>query len=326
MKDRIFTKEKTQQALEKMQLPKRLVNEVRPFYFRVYNFKTDGLIFLTTTLLVPFICLLIFRFTISNSDTRNLVIMIAYTISNIVGWVVLHKRDSQLLKSSALIFYFYSILVTFLGSIAVAIISGFLTEKANEYATILILIIQNLTYILLAFYYINNLKQRVIQTIKQNWKMLLLSSLIVAALVFAISGPFYDWIYKLIFNKQQEDSNNQSTLIGNGSGIIKAILLIIVTVFLAPLYEEIVYRHLWFTGIGNKTVGILSSALIFAMMHVLSGDVENIVSYFIAGLFFAGIFTIARGNVTYSWFSHMFYNLIAVIILLSTQWDFGKWI
>jgi len=325
MKDRIFTKEKTQRGLQKMQLPKRLVDEVHPFYFRIYNFKTDGLIFLTTALLVPFICLLIFRFTITSLDTRSFAIFGVYITSNIVGWIVLQRRDSHLFRSSGLVFYFIAVLTYFLGSFIAEILSLYVEPNVTPYIVILVMVIQYIIYIWLFFRFINNLKQRIVQTIKQNWKMLLLTSLIVAGLIFLISGPLYNWIYELIFKGQENNSINQETLMGNKSGIIKAILLIGLTVFLAPLYEEIVYRHLWFTGIGNKTVGILSSALMFAMMHVLAGDVEHIIPYLIAGLLFSGIFTIARGNVTYSWFSHMFYNLIAIIILLSSQWNFQVW-
>jgi hypothetical protein len=79
-----------------------------------------------------------------------------------------------------------------------------------------------------------------------------------------------------------------------------AILLFIYTVLVAPLYEELLYRHLYYLGSGKRIIGFFFSAFVFAMMHVQSGDLEHIFPYLIGGFGFSLVFNISRGNITYS--------------------------
>jgi len=86
---------------------------------------------------------------------------------------------------------------------------------------------------------------------------------------------------------------------GTGNRVILA-LNIIFTVLIAPLYEELVYRNFFSMGIGNKIGAFFASAMTFALIHVSGGDIEHIVPYLIGGFFLSGIFTLMKGNVTYS--------------------------
>jgi len=78
------------------------------------------------------------------------------------------------------------------------------------------------------------------------------------------------------------------------------ILNVMFTVLIAPLYEELVYRNFFSMGMGNKAAALVGSAITFALIHVSSGDMEHIVPYLIGSFFLSGIFTLMKGNVTYS--------------------------
>ncbi|SRX64469.1 CPBP family intramembrane metalloprotease domain-containing protein [Mycoplasma mycoides subsp. capri] len=96
------------------------------------------------------------------------------------------------------------------------------------------------------------------------------------------------------------------------------IIFIILTIFIAPLCEEIIARQALFTGVSNKVLSIITSSLYFGVLHISSGDVYNIFPYVIGGFFFSLAFSISKGNLTYSWFSHSIYNTISVVLIIAS--------
>lgn len=317
-----------------LQIPKRPVNDQYPYHFKLYDWKTDGMVFLTTALFIPFVFLFIFRFALGMStdnpvieESYLLLIYLAITlISALAGFYLFYQRDKQLfLKSGTFVFYCFILVpnaVSFVVTLIAALAGMTNDSPVAPFLGIWTQILSELIVLWLAFKYTNGLKNRIITTIKENWLILLITVVISTGIFFAVVTELYQVIFKNTPLALGE-SNNQNSLedgLANKNNLVYrvffAISLFVLTVLVAPITEEIATRNAWFAGVGNQTIGLITTALFFGMLHTQTGDVEHMLNYVLAGLLLGGVFLICRGNVTYDWLTHAAYNLIVLIIML----------
>ncbi len=105
--------------------------------------------------------------------------------------------------------------------------------------------------------------------------------------------------------------NNQNALIDIlGSS---AFIGFIITVFLAPLVEEIVFRYSFSSFIKNRVVFVIVSSLLFGIMHGI-GVVTLL--YAFLGMMFAIIYIKTDNNVVACTMAHIINNVVAVTLIL----------
>ncbi|ATZ16767.1 CAAX amino terminal membrane bound protease [Williamsoniiplasma luminosum] len=314
---------------EKISIPSSETNTKYPFYFNLYNYKTNGIIFVITGLILPLISLIMFRFIGGMStpaiDEKTNAQLVTYNFlvsfaSTIIGLVFLLIKDKALFfKSGLFIFYGFQLFVPLIGVLLSTFVS--LINFGSEWKNIIFLwfqIIAEIIVAIVALYWTTDLKTRIISTFKKDWLKILIVILVGIGLMIGI-GQLYGFLVK--GTALGEDSQNQSELIGlinNENPTIRItyiISLFVLTILIAPLVEEMAMRHAVYVGCGNRTIALFVSALMFGMIHVNSGDVEHILSYVLSGLVFSTIFSVCRGNVTYTWLTHAGYNAFAFVLL-----------
>ena len=97
------------------------------------------------------------------------------------------------------------------------------------------------------------------------------------------------------------------------------ISLIVFTVFFAPFAEEIVFRKAvygLFERI-NIPLAIIVSGLSFGLIHVMSGDLIQLIIYGSLGLVLAYVYYYSKKNLLTVITIHMIYNLIITIFMFS---------
>ncbi|WP_027063595.1 CPBP family intramembrane glutamic endopeptidase [Mesoplasma seiffertii] len=324
----------------KLQVPETNVDREYGFLFKVYNPKTDGIIFISTILLIPFLSLLIFRFAFGMNpavqDASSWLPMANQAvaiISALVGGYILYNRNSKLfVKSGLLIFYSFLIIpfiTAMIGMMIISVIPVFITvneegvSQLNNWGTLLgtwFQVIGQLIVVWMAFKYTTDLKSRVFETFKKNWKLLLVTVTVGILIMVGICLFGYQEIANQIGLEQSENQNSITDPLKDSSATFRGFYiftLIVFTVLAAPIVEELACRHAIFAGVGNRAIAMLVSACYFGIMHVSSGDIENLLNYLIAGIILAATFSVARGNVTYSWLIHMGYNFIVLMLIVA---------
>ncbi|WP_026389575.1 CPBP family intramembrane glutamic endopeptidase [[Acholeplasma] multilocale] len=322
---------------EKVQLKETEVDKEHGFLFNVYNPKIEGAIFISTILIIPFISLLIFRFAFGmgkdGAEWLALLNQGIWIISGVVGGFILYTRQPRLFMKSGLFIFYAFLIIPFISVLIGSMIIGMIpslsyeddngVKKLTETATIVSTWFQILGEIIvigMAFAFTIDLKERVIKTFKQNWKQLLIVVFVGSVIMIGICIFAYSAIAQALGAGQSQNQESLEGLLGSSNKTVKivyTITLFVLTVMMAPLAEELTARHAVFVGSGNRTVGLIVATLFFGMLHVSSGDVEQLPSYLIAGLILSTVFSISRGNITYNWLIHALYNFTALMMIIS---------
>ena len=126
----------------------------------------------------------------------------------------------------------------------------------------------------------------------------------------------------ICFSLDSLNSVNQSSIETYVS--IYPYLMLITTGFLGPIYEEVLFRLGIKTVIKNKYLFILTSGLIFGLIHIfplaegisiLLGLIQSI-TYVTMGLFLAYIYE-KSDNVFNSIGVHLLNNLLSVLVMIN---------
>ena len=116
-----------------------------------------------------------------------------------------------------------------------------------------------------------------------------------------------------------ETSVNQATLdfmFENGR-IIDWVLLVVFTVFFAPIVEEFVFRKAIMTFFVTKPlIGILLSGIAFGYIHVTSGDYIQIIYYMGIGMVLGFFYYRSKYNIYVPIIMHMIFNGFLVTMML----------
>lgn len=103
-------------------------------------------------------------------------------------------------------------------------------------------------------------------------------------------------------------------------------LMILTTVVIGPIVEELIFRKTIFELSRNKWVGIAVSSLLFGLIHVSTelSDITNFghflyvfLPYLLMGVGFGFAYNTYKQNVLTVTGTHMLHNLISVIIILA---------
>lgn len=164
---------------------------------------------------------------------------------------------------------------------------------------------------ILVLVFSKSLRQRIINTFKME-KL----DLMTLVTIFVVIATILDIVINLIPTTNQNDgSENQNKLNLLTKTPLGIISLLIGTVFIAPISEEISYRHGIFTIVRYQWLGFLASFIYFPAMHVMwNGDWINIKGYLAISVLLPLIFIMKKGNVTYTIAMHASLNFIANVM------------
>ena len=154
---------------------------------------------------------------------------------------------------------------------------------------------------------------------KSNWIKYIII-IVVGFVLLYLSNYLMGYLYELLGLGGKTSQNQQ--------GIIDALhgstvpFVIIYTVILAPIFEEIVFRKLFFTALKKYTklpiwAIVLIISAVFAFIHV--SDLESLVffpQYFVLALLITGAYAIAKENLFVSTGLHFLNNIVAVLEIL----------
>ncbi|AGR41816.1 CPBP family intramembrane glutamic endopeptidase [Spiroplasma diminutum] len=311
------------------------LSEESKFRFDILNYKTDGMIFISSVLLVP-LFLALFIFFISFNDKNSLdgwpttVFSVFYLLSVATG-LIFHilRNGRQSFKTGYLWIYMFILgpqVVALPIIFIIPLLAIFSQEQGivNWYSSILITIFTELIILILAAVYNKKFFKRLKETFKTKWKELIVVTLIGTILLFLISTFLFSNLIetKLFGLPESQNEINLKKMLngenGNGVKISAIILLFILTVVLAPICEELCMRDSFNLNASNRWLGFVGSAMFFGFIHYgPSFDFEHFLSYTSAGFILSGIFLFTKGNATYTWTLHLTNNLIAFILVLS---------
>lgn len=291
-----------------------------------FNFKAAKwsltIIYITSFIAISILYSIIKAYAFNNTYDSYLDIFIYYLLP-IFGFIVSLAIDSPtMIKKGGwaaythCIFGFISVIFVSIFLVSTKVISG-KSDDVNSLAPMFLF--QQLFQLLgsiLVLTFCKSLRTRIIATIK-NAKL----DLVTWVTIFTMIGIVFNVLINLIpqftsnnFLTNSDSSKNQDTLnllMKSPYGIVS---LIIGTIFLAPLNEEISYRHGTFTIVRYRWLGYVASLIYFPSMHVMNGgDWNHILGYSAAGTLFPMLFVMTRGNVTYTIGLHAFSNILATI-------------
>ncbi|QVK05037.1 CPBP family intramembrane glutamic endopeptidase [Mycoplasma mycoides] len=317
--------------IKKFSIKDTNVDQAYPFDFKFYKPKIEGMIILFSLVILPLVTVIflnIFKKELNITDSRiGLIFQLSSIVFTIIGGLIFWSRNPvSFWKSGVGILFGFPIFLQLFAIFFSLLANVFnVLKNGSVWTQIYNLLIQTVAEILIiifAFNKISNLKNKVKQTLKENKKLLIPISIGFAVVAFIVGNTLYSLIISQL-NLNLGESENQKSLVSpfQNDGIgkyIYMIIFIILTIFIAPLCEEIIARQVLFTGVSNKVLSIITSSLYFGVLHISSGDVYNIFPYVIGGFFFSLAFSLSKGNLTYSWFSHSIYNTISVVLIIAS--------
>ncbi|QVK02636.1 CPBP family intramembrane glutamic endopeptidase [Mycoplasma mycoides] len=317
--------------IKKFSIKDTNVDQAYPFDFKFYKPKIEGMIILFSLVILPLVTVIflnVFKKELNITDSRiGLIFQLSSIVFTIIGGLIFWSRNPvSFWKSGVGILFGFPIFLQLFAIFFSLLANVFnVLKNGSVWTQIYNLLIQTVAEILIiifAFNKISNLKNKVKQTLKENKKLLIPISIGFAVVAFIVGNTLYSLIISQL-NLNLGESENQKSLVSpfQNDGIgkyIYMIIFIILTIFIAPLCEEIIARQALFTGVSNKVLSIITSSLYFGVLHISSGDVYNIFPYVIGGFFFSLAFSFSKGNLTYSWFSHSIYNTISVVLIIAS--------
>ncbi|WP_375317202.1 CPBP family glutamic-type intramembrane protease [Spiroplasma endosymbiont of Virgichneumon dumeticola] len=289
-----------------------------------FNFKTAKwsltIIYIVSFIAIPILYSIIKSYAFHNKSNDFLDIFIYYLLP-ILGLIVSLAIDNQTMIRKGgwaaythCIFGFISMIFASIFLISTKLISG-KSDDVNSIATMFL--IQQLFQLIgsiLVITFCKSLRARIIATIK-GAKL----DLITWITIFLVIGTVLNVLINLIpqftstnlltDNDTSKNQDNLNLLMKTPYGIFS---LILGTIFIAPLNEEISYRHGTFTIVRYRWLGYVASLIYFPSMHVMDGgDWNHIVGYLAIGALLPLLFVMTRGNVTYTIGLHAFSNILA---------------
>lgn len=157
-------------------------------------------------------------------------------------------------------------------------------------------------------------------------------------ILFLYGGSIIGTILLAIAGVQQDSSNEQAItdMISGSSNNASLIIICVVTILLAPIVEELVFRKAMFNVCKNNTrLAIVVSSLLFGFIHVSSSTTEALINiltggsfndvlfefsfiivYALMGVGLALTYVKGRRNVISSIITHMINNAFSMLITI----------
>ncbi|WP_342260628.1 type II CAAX endopeptidase family protein [Spiroplasma endosymbiont of Notiophilus biguttatus] len=292
-----------------------------------FNFKTASwtltIIYLISFIIIPILYSLIKTYAVKDTSQSSFLSLFIFSLLPIFGlvvslgidWETMIKKGGWAAYSHS-VFGFISVVFVLLFFIATKVISGKNDDVTSLATTFLIQQLFQLLGSILVLIFCRSLLERIITTLKEA-KL----DLITWVTIFAVIGSVLNVIFNIIPNFSQfnmltnnNTSKNQDVLnllMNSPYGIF---VLVLSTIFIAPINEEISYRHGTFTIVRYRWLAYVASLIYFPSMHVMnSGDWNNIIGYLGFSIILPLLFIMTGGNTTYTIGLHAFSNLIATI-------------
>ncbi|WP_395472910.1 CPBP family intramembrane glutamic endopeptidase [Spiroplasma endosymbiont of Nomada rufipes] len=292
-----------------------------------FNFKTASwtltIIYLISFIIIPILYSLIKTYAVKDTSQSSFLSLFIFSLLPIFGlvvslgidWETMIKKGGWAAYSHS-VFGFISVVFVLLFFIATKVISGKDDDVTSLATTFLIQQLFQMLGSILVLIFCRSLRERIINTLKEA-KL----DLITWVTIFAVIGTILNIIFNIIpkfseFNMltSNNTSKNQDVLnllMNSPYGIF---VLVLSTIFIAPINEEISYRHGTFTIVRYRWLAYAASLIYFPSMHVMdSGDWNNMIGYLGFSIILPLLFIMTRGNTTYTIGLHAFSNLIATI-------------
>ena len=146
--------------------------------------------------------------------------------------------------------------------------------------------------------------------------------IILGFLLIIASNYLMSYLYSLLGFNEDDTSSNQQGIIDALNGSTKY-AVVFYTVILAPLFEEIIFRKLFYNTLRMNTklpawAIVLIISCVFAGIHVIS-DIESLVyfpQYFVLAFFITGAYAITKENMLVSIGLHFLNNFLAILEIL----------
>ncbi|MDQ7982609.1 MAG: CPBP family intramembrane glutamic endopeptidase [Spiroplasma sp.] len=305
-----------------------------PFNFKNTNWFVT-IIYLATFILIPIIYsfVKVYGYHIDSDDagapwtTLNLVLIrlvpiIGMAIVFIIDWKAMTKYGAWAAYSHFL-FGFLSAFIVVLFIEQTNLIDQEKNLPLFSAVSFLIQVVIQFIGSLIVVFTNKGLRKQIKATFKEA-KMSLLLWVITFLIIVAILNLIFNTISNAVnqtnfFVTDNGESSNQHQLELMATTPLGIFALILGSIFLAPINEEISYRYGTFSIVRYKWLGYFASAVYFPAMHIISsGDWNHIFGYLGMSLAAPLLFIIARGNTTYTIGLHMLINTIATISLLIT--------
>lgn len=300
-----------------------------------FNFKNPNwfvtVIYLVSFILVPIVYSLIktyaYHITSSNS-TKSwsvldlvltiLVPLIGMVIAFIIDWKAMAKRGAWAAYTHFL-FGFISSLIVILFLIQTKAIDQDKNESLFLAVSFIIQVVIQFIGSLIVVFTNKGLRKQIVATFKEAKVSLLLwviTFLVIIIVLNLIFNTISNAVNQTTFFADNGASDNQQQLEQMATTPLGIFALVLGSIFLAPINEEISYRYGTFSIVRNKWIAYTASLVYFPSMHILdSGDWNNIFGYLGMSIATPLLFIIARGNITYTIALHMLVNTIATISL-----------
>ncbi|QBQ07332.1 CAAX amino terminal membrane bound protease [Spiroplasma gladiatoris] len=291
------------------------------FKFNSLNWRTDGMIFIFSTLFIPLICCLIAKILFPATDSSASALQMIYIISASIGalaLITIHK--------GGYFKYGYAWQFLFIVIPLLAILLGIVFSSINkDILNMLANLIPKLVLLVLIVVIDKRLIKRIIETIKKQWKPLIIT-VVVGFILMILIGTFFSSVIEGLLFKLPESKNQESLKglldnadIGMGYKVVYALLLFMYSVIVAPFVEEVAFRNAYFLNVSNKWLAFVTSSIAFGFIHYgFTGDFSHALSYSAGAFVLGGIFVWTKGNVTHTWLIHFANNLFAIILLFSS--------
>lgn len=291
-----------------------------------FDFKTASwsltVIYLVTFIITPIFYSLIKTYAFKNTGSGSFLDLFMFSllpifgliISFIIDWKTMSEKGGWAAYSHS-IFGFFSMIFVYLFFIATKVISG-KNDDVNSLATMFL--VQQLFQLLgtiLVLIFCRSLRQKIITTLKEA-KLDLLTWVTIFAVIGNVLTVILNMIPKFseMLASDANTSKNQDSLNLLMNSIYGSIVLVIGTIIIAPINEEISYRYGTFTIVRYRWLAYIASLIYFPAMHVMeNGDWDKIIGYLGFGAILPLLFIMTRGNTTYTIGLHAFSNLIATI-------------
>ncbi|MCL6429156.1 hypothetical protein LT335_00718 [Spiroplasma sp. JKS002669] len=302
-----------------------------------FNFKNPNwfvtVIYLVSFILVPIIYSLIktYGYHISSSDSASkswsvldlvltiLVPIIGMIIAFIIDWKAMAKRGAWAAYTH-FIFGFISSLIVILFLVQTKAIDQEKNESLFLAVSFIIQVVIQFIGSLIVVFTNKGLRKQIVATFKEA-KVSLLLWVITFLVIITVLNLIFNTISNAVnqtnfFANNNGASDNQDQLERMATTPLGIFALVLGSIFLAPINEEISYRYGTFSIVRNKWIAYIASLVYFPAMHILdSGDWNNIFGYLGMSIATPLLFIIARGNTTYTIALHMLVNTIATVSL-----------
>lgn len=303
-----------------------------------FNFKNPNwfvtVIYLVSFILVPIIYSLIktYGYHISSDSTPKswsvldlvltiLVPIIGMIIAFIIDWKAMAKRGAWAAYTH-FIFGFISSLIVILFLVQTKAIDQDKNESLFLAVSFIIQVVIQFIGSLIVVFTNKGLRKQIVATFKEAkvslllWVITFLVIITVLNLIFNTISNAVNQTNFFANNNNNGTSDNQDQLERMATTPLGIFALVLGSIFLAPINEEISYRYGTFSIVRNKWIAYIASLVYFPAMHILdSGDWNNIFGYLGMSIATPLLFIIARGNTTYTIALHMLVNTIATVSL-----------